>query len=131
MGAWGPGPFDNDDAGDWTYRLTPAADERVVAAALAAALGGAAPNAATAQSAVAAAEVVAAGIGRPHATIPAEVEAWVAARPGPQWGELAPLAARAVQRVLAGSELRELWDESGDESDWSAELEGLVARLVS
>jgi hypothetical protein len=36
-----------------------------------------------------------------------------------------------VQRVLATSELRELWDESDDLGDWSAGLVGLVARLAS
>ena len=45
VGTWGSGPFDNDDAGDWTYELTPDADESVVERALAAAAAGGEPSA--------------------------------------------------------------------------------------
>lgn len=130
MGTWGTGPFDNDDAADWTYQLTPDAGVEVVAAALSAALAVDWPEAPTAQAAVAAAEVVAAGVGRPGPGMPDEVVAWVAARSGAHWRETAPLAARATQRVLANSELRELWGESEDDGDWSAGLIDLVARLA-
>jgi Domain of unknown function (DUF4259) len=130
MGTWGSGPFDNDDAADWTYRLTPDAEIGVVTAALNAALADDRPDAATSQAAVAAAEVVAAALGHRHVSTPEEVTAWVAARPGPQWRDAAPLAARSTQRVLADSELRELWDESDEDGEWSAELVDLVSRLA-
>jgi hypothetical protein len=130
MGTWGSGPFDNDDAADWTYRLTPDADVGVVTAALDAALAEDKPDAAISQAAVAAAEVVAAGMGRPHAGTPEDVMTWVAARAGDQWLDVAPLASRATQWVLAHSELRELWDESDQSSQWSGELVDLVGRLA-
>lgn len=41
------------------------------------------------------------------------------------------LAARAVHRVLgADSELAELWDEGGHDSEWRRDVNGLVARLA-
>ena len=45
MGAWGTGPFENDDAADWSYQLVDGAGPDVVAAALRAVQGGSAPDA--------------------------------------------------------------------------------------
>ena len=131
MGTWGSGPFDNDDAGDWTYELTPDADESVVERALAAAVAGGEPSASTSQAAIAAAEVVAAGLGCPSPSLPEEVGEWVAARDQAPWPALAPLAVKAIDRILAGSELKELWAESDEDGDWTAEVQELRARLTA
>ena len=128
MGTWGSGPFDNDDAGDWTYGLTPDADERVVERALTAVETTADPVAAISQAAIAAAEVVAAGLGRPYVALPDEVGDWVRTHPALPWPELARLAIRALARIVAGSELKELWAEE-DDGAWSAEMEDLRDRL--
>ena len=44
---------------------------------------------------------------------------------------LAGLAANAIRRVLAGSELKDLWDETSTEQseEWEAQLEDLLTRL--
>jgi hypothetical protein len=123
MGSWGSGPFDNDDAADWAWQLTPEADERVVAATLT-------PRAERAPSdaaAVAAGEVVAAGIGRPHAELPVEVAEWVAARRDRPWAELVPLAVAAVEQLRGGSDLADEWAEADDA--WSYEVDDLLDRL--
>jgi hypothetical protein len=130
MGTWGAGPFDNDDASDWTYELAPDGDVGVVQHALQA-VGGdgdADPDAATCQSAIAAAEVVAAGLGRPVASIPEEVAEWVAAHAEVAWLEQVPQALGALDRIATGSELTVLWAES-DEATWRASLEDLRIRL--
>ena len=93
MGTWGSGPFDNDDAGDWTYQLTPDADERVVEHALAAVVADSDPDASTSSAAIAAAEVVAAGLGHAHGSLPDEVAEWVETHgqvPGGRWRHRRP-----------------------------------------
>ena len=124
MGTWGSGPFANDDAADWAWQLTADADEHVVVAALTPR----AESAPTDAVVVAAGEVVAAGIGRPHPELPEEVATWVAARQQRPWAGLVPLAVTAVQRIRGDSELAGLWAESSDDA-WSLEVDDLLARL--
>ena len=131
MGAWGSGPFDNDDAGDWTYQLTPDADERVIERALDAVEASGDPDATTCQAAIAAAEVVAAGLGHPVLGLPDEVAEWVRTHGDLPWQTLAPVALRSVARIVAGSELNDLWAESDDDVDWRVELRDLRDRLAS
>ena len=82
------------------------------------------------EAAVAAAEVVAAGLERPYVELPDEVTAWIAARSGAGWSTLVPVAVRAVNRVLDESELRELWDEAPDGEAWMADVTDLLERLA-
>jgi hypothetical protein len=130
MGTWGAGPFDNDDASDWTYELAPDGDVGVVEHALRAvgADGDTEPDAPTCQSAIAAAEVVAAGLGRPTPSLPEEVADWVAAHADVPWLDEVPGALGALDRIATGSELQVLWAES-DETTWRASLEDLRIRL--
>ena len=129
MGTWGSGPFDNDDAGDWTYGLAPDADERMIERALTAVLAGGDPDASRSQAAIAAAEVVAAGLGHPVLGLPDEVGEWVGTHGDLSWQTLAPVALRSVARIVAGSELRDLWAESDDDEGWSVGLQDLRRRL--
>lgn len=121
MGAWGIGPFDNDDAGDWVYAL----EDDGVAAARAALDVPAEPAAEQAAAAVAAAALVALAHGVPVESSE-EVDEWLAAADPTALEELRSLvsaAAAALHRVLDGSELAELYDETGEEG-WR---DGLVA----
>jgi hypothetical protein len=43
----------------------------------------------------------------------------------------AALAAAELERVYERSELRELWDENGEETDWHIDVRELLARLSS
>jgi hypothetical protein len=128
MGTWGPGPFDNDDASDWTYELAPDGDVGVVDDALRATTGDGDPDGPTCQAAIAAAEVVAAGLGRPVASMPEEVTEWVAAHADMPWIEHVPAALAALDRIATGSELQILWAES-DEGIWRASIDDLRTRL--
>ena len=121
MGTWGSGRFENDDAADWAWRLTPEADEGVVRSTLASDPGRRLPSEAA---------VVAAGIGRPHPELPDEVVAWVEARRDRPWDRLAAVARSAVDRVRGGSELDDLWAES-DDTAWAHEVDDLRRRLES
>jgi len=130
MGTWGSGSFENDDAADFAYAF-----ERDGLSALDAALKGAAADyleAPEAQRAIAAAELVAAAMGRP-AALPAEID--VEANPFIKrmvsgLGDLRMMAIAAVDRVLADkSELKELWEED-DASAWLAAVNDLRHRLA-
>ena len=128
MGAWGAGPFDNDDAADWAYLLTDDANDSVVRDALVAVVGGSA-DARAASAAVGAAAIVAAGAGRPGGDLPREVRAWIDARRDDRWSALLPTAVAALDAVLADSELAELWAESGDGA-WLEAVADLRGRLA-
>lgn len=131
MGAWGHGSFENDDALDFVPDLTGEATWAPARGAFASALEAgcdAELEVTEASHALAAAEAVAAALGRPSAGLPEEVAAWVAAVEPPD-AELVDHACRAVERVLNGSELQGLWDESSDAASWHREVEGLLRRL--
>lgn len=137
MGAWGAGNFDNDDAIDWADTLVSAGrDSSVVEAALRAVANVPVDQyveAPESSCALAAAEVVAGSNGHPPSSgFPDEAEGlddWVntygSLLEGPQ---LLDLALRAVERVTADSELRELWDEAGAD-EWDAAVADLRLRL--
>src|SRR5262245_24137255 len=100
MGAWGSGPFENDDAGDWVYDLEGADDFAVVREALDV-VGSRYLDAGEGAAAVAAAVVVAAACD-PGAveSVPEAVTAWLddharQVDPGDR-----RLAAAALDRVL-------------------------------
>ncbi|KOV89041.1 DUF4259 domain-containing protein [Nocardia sp. NRRL S-836] len=118
MGTWDIGSFDNDAAADFAGRLDKArAEERegIVRAALARAAEADDVEADDGSEAVAAATLVAAQCpgGKPVTTAYGPREA-LPAFPA----DLAPLAVRALDRVLANSELAVLWDDAGHGPLW-------------
>ena len=127
MGAWGPGPFDNDDALDWIDDLVEGGAGSVYAT-LEVAADGDPPEAPEASMALAAAEVVAAANGAPVRDLPGEVLDWLAEHAGALPADLVPLARRAVERVRRDSELKDLWEET-DPAAWYAALDDLLRRL--
>ncbi len=132
-GAWDTGPFDNDDALDWVWELEESTDLSVVKAALeAVSKSGSYIEAPTASAALAAAEVVAALKGNPHAQLPEEVTAWADARSLGGNEDLVALAIEVVERVQdsSDSELAQLWSDSEELRDsWAAGLADLEKRL--
>ena len=133
MGAWGVGPFDNDDALQFIDVLT-STSAGIVAVALDAAASFPLEECLEATEgamAVAAAEVVAAALDQPTPVVPAAVRAWVAGNRDRLDIDLtAPMAREAVARVEAvDSELRELWEESDQLDAWRDAMTDLRARL--
>ena len=118
MGAWGSGPFENDDAMDWVAELESARDLAAVRSALEAVTRAEEYiDAPVGSIALASAEVVAALRGRPVVDLPPEVTNWVAKQRGLFDAALITMAAQAVQIVLSESsrsELSELWNEADD-----------------
>jgi hypothetical protein len=136
MGAWGYTAFENDDALDWLGEIQETADLSSLVTAFDTVLDAdedyiELPEAAIA---IAAAEVVAALLQRPAATLPAAVVAWVQAQLQRNTIQVdagvVEKARRAVQRVLAESELQEVWhDSSGD--GWQTSIQALLSRLAA
>lgn len=130
MGTWGSGGFDNDDASDLAYEF-----ERDGLSALDAALTVAAVDyleAPAAQRAIAAAELVAAAMGRPG-QLPPEIDIDAnpfVARIAEGLADLQAMATAAVDRVLADrSEFKDLWAED-DATEWLAAVADLRSRLA-
>ena len=138
MGAWGTGNFDNDDALDWVWDFEaqgPAALEQAFEAVLDADYA----EAPDASSALAAAEVLAAVKGKPAAGLSEELQSAIEKYKDAVAGVegLTERAQRAVQAVLADSELKELWEEGETPEaqehlkQWQATVADLAARLAS
>ncbi len=129
MGAWGHNTIENDDALDWLGELT---DLRQITAAFAQIVDNVDGyiDLTDASAALAAAEVVAALNGRPSRSLPDEARSWIHGKTKPDTG-LLQQARTAVEQVLAGSELEELWDEDGtNQSEWHAVVNDLKERLA-
>jgi hypothetical protein len=129
-GTWGIGSFENDDAADWVVECTQSKSMAPVAQALAAVLQADFVEAPDAAMAIAAAETVAAALGKPSKQLPDELRAWIDRQPRAKLAELAPNAKKALARILdpEGSELPQLWSES-DNKKWTATVAELMARL--
>lgn len=130
MGAWGVGNFDNDDAADWVYELEQSNDTSVLVATLGEVTTGGYLESPVGCEALAAAEVVAALLGNAGKALPDNVRKWVAVNDVEVGHDLLALARAAVARVKAeDSELRELWQETGDYRKWVSLQDDLLKRL--
>ncbi len=131
MGGWGAGSFENDDAQNFIsalQTLEPAELQRILARA---ADHEDYLNASDSSTTVAAAEVVATAKGNPPQAVPKQIAEWVSKVEGAPSAEMLDLARRAVERVRANSELKDLWLEAEGLNEWSAALHDLEGRLSS
>lgn len=146
MAAWGAGSFENDAASDWAADLADGGDLEMVRAALETAARCPADEDLESDEgaeALAAAEVVAAAMGRPVKSIAMGTSgphaiAWGRSHGAAGKADLVELALEAVDRVdAAASELQEQW--SAEEStgagagsrEWFSEVEDLRNRLLA
>lgn len=131
MGTWGPGSFENDTASDWVWGLEKAQGTEYLEAAFNAVLDvDGYLESPEAEAAIAAAEVLAALKGEPSADLPEDVPPYVERIAAAPTGALVELALKALERIKAEeSELQELWEETGDASEWEAVLDSLEQRL--
>lgn len=132
MGAWGTGSFQNDSASDWFYMVEEAVEPGlVIASALDEALAEAGYlELDSASAAIAGAELLASCADHASDDLPDHVRRWVTEHSHEPHAAEIEQAVRAVERVRAESELRELWDdEQGPENSWLGAVDDLVARL--
>jgi hypothetical protein len=131
-GAWGDGSFENDDAMDWVAECVRATSPGLVKAAFDRALNADVVEAPDASAAIAAAEVVAASLGKPSPVFPENLKAWLAGQPRAQIAAQAALAERALTKIedAQHSELRQLWSE-GKLNQWLSKVQALQSRIGS
>jgi hypothetical protein len=129
MGAWGSGPFDNDDALDFVADLETTTGHDHLGVILGAISDdpGEYVESPESSAALAAAEVVAALLGRPNPEQPEDLNEWVAAQLTAD-PALVSEAIRAVRRIAEKSELRKEM-EAEDVAPWEESLAELLGRL--
>ena len=146
MGAWGAGSFENDIASEWAADLADGGDVEMVRATLETAARCPADEYLESDEgaeALAAAEVVAAAMGRPLKAVSMGTSgphalAWAAAHAGAGKADMVELALEAIERVEAAeSELQELWSAEVSKGagagsrEWFSEVEDLRNRLLA
>lgn len=125
MGAWGTGPFGNDDGADWVIAVVDSGDVDEVATALEI-VAETDANVRLCCHAVAAAEVVSAARGYACRGFPQELKVWIREHGFYADRVLTTAAKTAVRKVLAGSELAEEW---GGHPGWKRRMNNLAKRL--
>ena len=131
VGAWGTGTFENDDALDFAAQIAGSEDGTdLLRRQLELAGAPGTLDAPASEASLVAAEMVAAARGAPDPGMPPALARWVQ-KEAPALGEDdVRLALAACERVLADSELRQLWAEDDDQlAAWTAAVTGLVERL--
>lgn len=134
MGTWSHEPFGNDTACDWAYDLIEQKDFSLVAQAVQSVLDNSADylDSDLAVEAVAAAEVLAKALGRSTQTdaYTEKVDAWVGSVGAKPSAELLSRTRSALDRIMGpDSELRELWEESGDLEIWESSIKALQSAV--
>jgi Domain of unknown function (DUF4259) len=124
MGAWGAGGFENDTALDFVATVK-SVDDLVAAFA---SKPGKKIDADTACTIVAAAECVAAMLGRPADDIPKNLAARLAGFGKPE-AALLETTRNHVSMVISHSELSDLWAESDNPGEFNLAMTGLIDRL--
>ena len=131
MGTWGHGSFANDSALDWLDELAESGPPFIVKTlrAVVDAEDDAYLEFEPSTAALAAAELVAAAHGKGDERLDEDALAWLDGHRDAARTIDFEQARRAVERVYGKSELRELWDENGEETEWHADVRVLLRRL--
>lgn len=131
MGASGYSAFENDDALDWLAELEGAEDTSILEDAFDAVLENEEDyvEIPEASISIAAAEVVAALLGRAAASLPEAAIEWVE-KQGEVHSNIVEKARNAVNRVLDDSELQGVWEDSDNYDNWESEVDNLLQRLA-
>ncbi len=79
--------------------------------------------------AVAAAELVAAGRGKPGDRVPEDVSSWIAEQEFVPDDNMIDIARQALARIRTDSPLKKQWDEAGQLNDWLAVIQDVEQRI--
>lgn len=129
MGTWGAGSFENDDAMDWSHELRIGNDLSPILAAFSNITERVYLEAPDCSNALAAAEIVAALKGNPSKDLPDEITTWISLNELSVNDELIANAKKIVNQIKQSSELKDLWEESGDLAEWKNTINDLILRL--
>lgn len=136
MGAWGEENFSNDDAADWVWELERSKGINTLIAPIKRINDSSeyleSPECC---EALAAAEVVAAGLTSDFSNVPEEVKNWLNKKQGffgkkPTIEQThANMAIQAITKIIDNSELKELWQDSANYHDWQEIQSTLMVKL--
>ena len=133
MGAWGHRNFENDSAMDFVGDFLESLTEVSISDSLSFVIDASAEEeyieVDEASAALAAAEIVAAIIGRAASDLPNELVAAIEKMRFEPYQKLVNRARKAVTVILRESELQELWGEGGEPNDWQQVQNDLLTRL--
>ena len=133
MGAWGYRNFENDSAMDFVGEFLESPTEIAISDSLAFVLDAAADEeyieVDEASAALAAAEIVAAVIGRAAPDLPEKLSAMIQETGFETSQKLVARARKAVSVISRESELQELWAEGGEPNEWRQVQRELLTRL--
>ena len=130
MGAWGTRNFENDGSQDWIFDLMDNRDGGLVSDTMARIINNhEALELSDCEEALAAAELVAALVGKPSEDFPED--------PLEQLDRLNLIATRAlrnqaiatVNKIIAGSGMKNYWEQEGNLDSWMAIETNLIKRL--
>lgn len=135
MGAWEKGNFGNDDAMDFISEVD--SKESILNAILSIST---APESEYLEApdcsiALAAIEYIAAALGNPSEDFPEEAEEWILENKlglleaNNKETDIISHANQAIDKIKMNSELKELWEESGEFEAWLNVIEGLKKRI--
>jgi pantoate kinase len=130
MGAWGHGNFDNDTAADYAADFQEDPNETTLLETLTAVAEEGYPEADEASEALAAAEIIAAALGKAARGFPEDLLPTATSLHLTSSDPAKRMARRAIKAILKKSELKELWEESAEYASWTAVQEGLLDRLA-
>ncbi len=127
MGAWGLQFDENDDAADWIAEFSDSPGWPAIDAAFGN-CSGEYIEAPECSNALAAAEVVTAGLGKTSPRLDGELASWAISMPEEAQSRR-DVAVQTLSRVRDDSELKELWEETDEFADWTASVNETLARL--
>lgn len=129
-GSWGSGSFENDDAMDWINECLAGSGAKPLTTVFSRVKNAKFVEAPDGAAAVAAAEVVAAALGKQVQGFPEELRRWLAKQPKSELIAQAGAAKLALKKVQdpKSSELQQLWAE-GKSTQWVVNVKDLESRL--
>jgi acyl carrier protein len=130
MGAWGIGNFENDTIQDWIIELVEAQDINLLSESIEMVLEDNYLDADVACIAIGAVEILAALQNRPGKEINEdELQEWILQHKG-QGTNLLEKSHKALGKILAESELKELWEKTEDYGNWVTTIKELQSRII-
>ena len=134
MGAWGHLNFENDTALDLVYEIEEKGADRIKIAieAINSREEDAFLDSDLCSEALAAIEYIAAVKDKQSEDFPEDAEEWLTPANKDSLLAIRNLIAnskQAIDRIQHNSELKDLWEETGDYEKWTKVLEGLVTRI--
>ena len=134
MGAWGHLNFENDTALDLVYEIEEKGADRIKTAieAINSREEDAFLDSDLCAEALAAIEYIAAVKDKQSEDFPEDAEEWLTPANKDSLLAIRNLIAngkQAIDRIQHNSELKDLWEETGDYEKWTKVLEGLVTRI--